>query len=46
MPVTHRTEDGKTIAEYHEEDVQDTVYQAVLKQAYTMFKVNTDLGLV
>ncbi|PIK49179.1 putative vacuolar fusion protein CCZ1-like [Apostichopus japonicus] len=38
VPVTHRTEDGKTIAEYHEEDVQDTVYQAVLKQAYTMFK--------
>lgn len=38
IPATFKTEDGKTVAEYHEEDVQDIVYQAVLEQAYTMFK--------
>lgn len=41
VPATYRTQDGKTTAEYHEEDVQDTVFQAVLKQAYTMFKFFT-----
>lgn len=40
IPVTERTRDEHTVIDYHEDDVQDSVYHAVLKQAYSMFKVD------
>ena len=40
IPYRQRTlKDGKRAVEYFEEEVQDTVLQAVLKQAYSMFKL-------
>ncbi|XP_033106088.1 vacuolar fusion protein CCZ1 homolog [Anneissia japonica] len=39
VPFTEKLEDGKTLREYHPEDVQDSVYQAVLMHAYKMFKL-------
>ncbi|CAC5425400.1 Vacuolar fusion protein CCZ1 homolog B,Vacuolar fusion protein CCZ1 homolog [Mytilus coruscus] len=37
VPYTEKTKDGQPIVEYREEDVQDCVYEALLKQAYRMF---------
>eukprot|EP00117_Sycon_ciliatum_P024142 scpid48332/ scgid20331/ Vacuolar fusion protein CCZ1 homolog len=33
------TKDGKTVFEYKEEDIQDTLYQSVLELAYQMFRL-------
>ncbi|CAH1794456.1 unnamed protein product [Owenia fusiformis] len=38
IPISHKTKDGVPYIEYHEDDVQDSVFQAVLKQAYKMFR--------
>ncbi|XP_064603975.1 vacuolar fusion protein CCZ1 homolog [Liolophura sinensis] len=38
IPVTEKvSKDGITYNEYHEEDVQDSVFEAVLRQSYRMF---------
>ncbi|XP_065826343.1 vacuolar fusion protein CCZ1 homolog [Oscarella lobularis] len=34
-----RTKDDKTVVEYREDDVQDSVYSAVLKLSYKMFRL-------
>ncbi|XP_041474181.1 vacuolar fusion protein CCZ1 homolog [Lytechinus variegatus] len=39
IPFTEKVKDGKTFHEYHEDDVQDSVYLAVLKHAYHFFKL-------
>ncbi|XP_077980451.1 vacuolar fusion protein CCZ1 homolog [Glandiceps talaboti] len=39
IPKSETEKDGQTIIEYHEDDVQDSVYGAVLEQAYKMFKL-------
>ncbi|XP_071964708.1 vacuolar fusion protein CCZ1 homolog isoform X2 [Antedon mediterranea] len=39
IPYTEKVVDGKPLREYHPDDVQDSVYQAVLTQAYKMFKL-------
>ncbi|XP_038064553.1 vacuolar fusion protein CCZ1 homolog isoform X1 [Patiria miniata] len=39
VPFSEKTKDGKTYHEYHEEDIQDSVYSAVLKHAYKLFKL-------
>ena len=40
IPYNQRiTKEGKKVVEYYEEDVQDMVLQAVLKQAYSMFRL-------
>ncbi|KAK2152106.1 hypothetical protein LSH36_339g00079 [Paralvinella palmiformis] len=38
VPYSTKTKDGQTYLEYHDEDVQDSVYEAVLHQCYKMFK--------
>ncbi|KAL4239339.1 vacuolar fusion protein ccz1 [Mactra antiquata] len=37
VPYTERMKDGQVYLEYHEEDVQDPVMEAVVRQAYRMF---------
>ncbi|XP_052814392.1 vacuolar fusion protein CCZ1 homolog isoform X2 [Mya arenaria] len=37
VPYTEKTRDGQTVVEYHDEDVQDTVLEALLRQAYRMY---------
>lgn len=39
VPFSEKTKDGQVYLEYHEEDVQDPVMDAVLRQAYRMFTV-------
>ena len=39
IPYSEKVKDGHSYIEYREEDVQDSVYAAVLKQAYRMFQV-------
>lgn len=39
VPFSEKIKDGQSYIEYHEEDVQDLVYESVLKQAYRMFKL-------
>lgn len=39
VPYTEKAKDGTPIVEYREEDVQDCVYEALLKQAYRMFQL-------
>ncbi|XP_061196232.1 vacuolar fusion protein CCZ1 homolog isoform X2 [Saccostrea echinata] len=39
VPFTEKTKDGQPVYEYHEEDVQDPVYEAILQQAYRMFQL-------
>lgn len=39
VPYTEKSKDGAPIIEYREEDVQDCVYEALLKQAYRMFQL-------
>lgn len=39
IPYSQKQKDGQTYVEYHEDDVQDTVFEAVLKTAYKMFKL-------
>lgn len=40
-PFQEKTKDGTPYLEYREDDVQDSVFQAVLDLAYKMFKVKT-----
>lgn len=37
IPFSEKTKDGQVFLEYHEEDVQDHVMEAVIRQAYRMF---------
>ena len=46
MPSVQRTRDGQTFTEYYEDSVHNSVYQAVLKLGYSMFKVSHDVCLV
>jgi len=39
IPSSPKTKDGQQYTEYHEEDVQDNVMEAVLQQAYRMFRL-------
>lgn len=39
IPFTEKTKDGQSVLEYHEEEVQDRVYEAILQQAYRMFQL-------
>ncbi|XP_041362737.1 vacuolar fusion protein CCZ1 homolog [Gigantopelta aegis] len=39
IPYSEKVKDGHSYIEYREEDVQDSVYAAVLKQAYRMFQL-------
>ncbi|XP_006814751.2 vacuolar fusion protein CCZ1 homolog [Saccoglossus kowalevskii] len=39
IPRSESEKDGQPITEYHEEDVQDSVFRAVLEQSYKMFKL-------
>lgn len=38
IPYVEKSKDGSQYLEYHEEDVQDRVYKAILQQAYRMFQ--------
>ncbi|OQR70131.1 vacuolar fusion protein CCZ1-like [Tropilaelaps mercedesae] len=38
LPSQQRTRDSQTVVEYLAEDVQDAVYQAVLRRLYTLFR--------
>ena len=40
VPHSQKTKDGQLYIEYHGDDVQDSVYYAVLQHAYNMFKVS------
>ena len=40
VPFTEKTRDGQPVIEYHEEDVQDTVMEALIRQAYRMYTVS------
>eukprot|EP00051_Salpingoeca_urceolata_P028116 m.485073 g.485073 ORF g.485073 m.485073 type:complete len:490 (+) comp23651_c0_seq1:273-1742(+) len=39
VPCTQRTKDGKFIVEYHDDQLQDLVLKAMLKQTYRMYKL-------
>jgi hypothetical protein len=39
LPFKEKTKDGQPYIEYKEDDVQDSVLEAVLALAYKMFKV-------
>ncbi|KAK2189620.1 hypothetical protein NP493_101g07016 [Ridgeia piscesae] len=39
IPYSQRVKDGQTFVEYHEEDIQDSLFRVVLQQAYSMFKL-------
>ncbi|XP_033735365.1 vacuolar fusion protein CCZ1 homolog [Pecten maximus] len=39
IPFSEKTKDHSSYLEYHEEDVQDSVYDAILRQAYRMFQL-------
>eukprot|EP00039_Didymoeca_costata_P020145 m.340234 g.340234 ORF g.340234 m.340234 type:complete len:460 (+) comp19187_c0_seq1:275-1654(+) len=40
LPFSQKTnKDGETVTEYHDEDVQDIVLEALLRQAYKMYKL-------
>ncbi|KAF2883661.1 hypothetical protein ILUMI_22533 [Ignelater luminosus] len=39
LPHVAKSRNGSTVNEYLEEDVHDTVYEAVLKQAYLMYRL-------
>lgn len=39
LPYKEKTKDGQPYVEYREDDVQDSVFAAVLNFAYRMFKV-------
>ncbi|XP_013403432.1 vacuolar fusion protein CCZ1 homolog [Lingula anatina] len=39
IPSSEKEKDGQSYMEFHEDDVQDSVFDAVLKQAYRMFKL-------
>lgn len=39
IPFSEKTKDHSPYLEYHEEDVQDSVYEAILRQAYRMFQL-------
>uniref|UniRef100_T1JG93 CCZ1/INTU/HSP4 first Longin domain-containing protein n=1 Tax=Strigamia maritima TaxID=126957 RepID=T1JG93_STRMM len=38
IPFTQKTKDDQVTVDYQSEDVQDNVYQAILKQTYQMFR--------
>ena len=40
VPSSQKVKEGQTYIEYHEDDVQDSVLEAVLHLAYRMFKVS------
>ena len=40
VPFSEKAKDNQIFIEYHEEDVQDSVIQAVLRQSYRMFTVS------
>lgn len=40
VPYSEKTKDGQMFYEYHEEDVQDPVMDALLRQSYRMFTVS------
>ena len=44
-PCVERTQDGQTVAgvDYLEDDIQDHIYQAVLRQSYQTFRVHNFL---
>jgi hypothetical protein len=44
IPFSEKTKDGQVFLEYHEEDVQDHVMEAVIRQAYRMFTVSNGLS--
>ena len=46
VPFSEKSKDNQTYIEYHEEDVQDTVIQALLKQSYRMFTVGAKSQLI
>ncbi|XP_064640099.1 vacuolar fusion protein CCZ1 homolog [Lineus longissimus] len=39
IPFTTKVRDGQTYTDYHEEDIQDSIYNLVLEQSYKMFKL-------
>ncbi|KAK5639874.1 hypothetical protein RI129_010685 [Pyrocoelia pectoralis] len=39
LPYINKTKNDSTVVEYIEEDVHDTVYRAILKQAYCMYRL-------
>ena len=39
LPFKEKNKDGQSVIEYKEDDVQDSVFEAVLSLAYKMFKV-------
>lgn len=39
VPCTNQIKDGTDYCEYHEEEIQDNVYMAVLKQGYLMYRL-------
>ncbi|KAK6170283.1 hypothetical protein SNE40_018709 [Patella caerulea] len=45
IPFSEKTKDGQSYIEYRDDDVQDSVYQAVLLQTYKMFKYLLTLKL-
>ena len=45
VPYSTKVKDGQTYLEYHEEDVQDSVYEAIVQQCYKMFKVGSDTNI-
>ena len=41
IPYKEKVKDGQTVTEYKEDQVQDSVFESILKQAYKMFKVGS-----
>lgn len=39
VPWVSQSKDGTSVSEYMDEEVQDNVYQAILKQAYLMYRL-------
>lgn len=39
IPFKEKVKDGQTVTEYKEDQVQDSVFESILKQAYKMFKL-------
>ncbi|XP_046370029.2 vacuolar fusion protein CCZ1 homolog [Haliotis rufescens] len=38
IPYSEKTKDGKSYIEYREDDIQDSVFEAVVRQSYRMFQ--------
>ena len=39
VPSSQKIKEGQTYIEFHEDDVQDSVLESVIRLAYKMFKV-------